>query len=311
MIGLETALATCITIGGMGGEWLATLVERLTVGPHRILGPGSGIPEPRLRIGEVGDVHALRPERRVDGRRDAAALALAQHAAARREAARHGAAHHRRRPRDPSETRLACRSHRSWSPMPEVRGRLALESGATFDGMLFGAPLARRAERRGRLQHLHDRLPGGDHRSLVRGPGGGDDLPAHRQLRLSRRHRGVRPRAVPRAGGARALGRHRPCSRRAHARRGAAAQRDSGAPRRRHARADAPSPRPRHAARRDRRVLGDVGRRAGGRGAVGAVRQRRGPGRHGLDRRAVARVRGASRRHAASRRRCSPAARTR
>jgi dihydroorotase len=52
MIGLETALATCITIGGMGGEWLATLVERMTVGPHRILGPGSGIPEPRLRIGE-------------------------------------------------------------------------------------------------------------------------------------------------------------------------------------------------------------------------------------------------------------------
>lgn len=53
IIGLETALATCITIGGMGGEWLATLVERMTVGPHRILGPGSGIPEPRLRIGEA------------------------------------------------------------------------------------------------------------------------------------------------------------------------------------------------------------------------------------------------------------------
>jgi dihydroorotase len=52
MVGLETALATCITIGGMGGEWLATLVERLTVGPHRILGPNSGVPEPRLRIGE-------------------------------------------------------------------------------------------------------------------------------------------------------------------------------------------------------------------------------------------------------------------
>ena len=53
MIGLQTALATCITIGGMGGEWLAALVERMTVGPHRILGPASGIPEPRLRIGEV------------------------------------------------------------------------------------------------------------------------------------------------------------------------------------------------------------------------------------------------------------------
>ena len=53
MVGLQTALATCITIGGMGGEWLATLVDRLTVGPHRILGTGSGIPEPRLRIGEA------------------------------------------------------------------------------------------------------------------------------------------------------------------------------------------------------------------------------------------------------------------
>jgi dihydroorotase len=53
LIGLETALATCITIGGMGGEWLATLVERLTIGPYRILGPSSGVHEPRLRIGEA------------------------------------------------------------------------------------------------------------------------------------------------------------------------------------------------------------------------------------------------------------------
>jgi dihydroorotase len=52
MVGLETALATCLTIGGMGGEWLATVVERMTAGPYRILGPNAGIPEPRLRIGE-------------------------------------------------------------------------------------------------------------------------------------------------------------------------------------------------------------------------------------------------------------------
>ncbi len=52
MIGLETALATCMTIGGMGGEWLSTLVERLTAGPYRVLGPVAGIAEPRLRIGE-------------------------------------------------------------------------------------------------------------------------------------------------------------------------------------------------------------------------------------------------------------------
>jgi dihydroorotase len=53
MVGLETALATCLTIGGMGGEWLPTLVERMTAGPYRILGPTAGIPEPRLRIGEA------------------------------------------------------------------------------------------------------------------------------------------------------------------------------------------------------------------------------------------------------------------
>jgi dihydroorotase len=53
MVGLETALATCLTIGGMGGEWLATLVERMTVGPYKVLGPVAGIPEPRLRIGEA------------------------------------------------------------------------------------------------------------------------------------------------------------------------------------------------------------------------------------------------------------------
>jgi dihydroorotase len=52
MVGLETALATCLTIGGMGGEWLATLVERMTVGPYKVLGPAAGIAEPRLRIGE-------------------------------------------------------------------------------------------------------------------------------------------------------------------------------------------------------------------------------------------------------------------
>jgi dihydroorotase len=53
MVGRETALATCLTIGGMGGEWLPTLVERMTTGPHRILGANSGVPEPRLRIGEA------------------------------------------------------------------------------------------------------------------------------------------------------------------------------------------------------------------------------------------------------------------
>jgi dihydroorotase len=51
-VGLETALATCITLGSMGGDWLPVLVDRLTVGPYRVLGENSGVSEPRLRIGE-------------------------------------------------------------------------------------------------------------------------------------------------------------------------------------------------------------------------------------------------------------------
>ncbi|MGD1052255.1 MAG: dihydroorotase [Candidatus Dormibacteria bacterium] len=53
MIGLELALAVCITLGGMGGDWIPTLVDRLTIGPYRVLGKASGIREPRLRIGEA------------------------------------------------------------------------------------------------------------------------------------------------------------------------------------------------------------------------------------------------------------------
>jgi dihydroorotase len=53
MIGLELALAICITLGGMGGDWIPTLVDRLTIGPFRVLGHSSGVREPRLRIGEA------------------------------------------------------------------------------------------------------------------------------------------------------------------------------------------------------------------------------------------------------------------
>lgn len=50
MIGLETALATCITLGAMDGDWIPVLLERLTAGPHRVLGDVAGSREPRLRI---------------------------------------------------------------------------------------------------------------------------------------------------------------------------------------------------------------------------------------------------------------------
>jgi dihydroorotase len=53
MIGLETALAVCLTLGGMNGDWIPTLLERLTDGPHRVLAGGSGVRAPRLRVGEI------------------------------------------------------------------------------------------------------------------------------------------------------------------------------------------------------------------------------------------------------------------
>jgi dihydroorotase len=62
MVGLETAVATCLTLGGMGGEWLPTLVERLTAGPWRVLGAGSGLREPRLRVGQPGSFILLDPD---------------------------------------------------------------------------------------------------------------------------------------------------------------------------------------------------------------------------------------------------------
>jgi len=62
MIGLETALATCITLGGMGGGWLPALVERLTAGPYRVLGAAAGLRAPRLVAGEVADCVLFDPD---------------------------------------------------------------------------------------------------------------------------------------------------------------------------------------------------------------------------------------------------------
>jgi dihydroorotase len=53
MIGLETALATCITLGGMHGDWIPVLLDRLTLGPHRVLGTGAPRRRPGLRVGEA------------------------------------------------------------------------------------------------------------------------------------------------------------------------------------------------------------------------------------------------------------------
>ena len=51
MTGLETALAVCLTLGAMGGDWIPVLLERFTCGPQRVL--GAAIEVPRLRVGEA------------------------------------------------------------------------------------------------------------------------------------------------------------------------------------------------------------------------------------------------------------------
>jgi dihydroorotase len=62
MIGLETALAACVSLGAMGGGWLPVLVERLTAGPFRVLGDAAGLREPRLRAGEIADCVLFDPD---------------------------------------------------------------------------------------------------------------------------------------------------------------------------------------------------------------------------------------------------------
>ena len=124
-----------------------------------------------------------------------------------------------------------------------------------FHGVCFGAPVASR--RRPGREHLPDRLPGGLHRPLVRRPGRGHDLSAHRQPRPVRGRRPVRatlaagPRGEPRD---RRGARPGAPDRAPAALRGRARHRGPG-----HARAGAPPARDRlpaghhHGARRDRR----------------------------------------------------------
>ena len=136
---------------------------------------------------------------------------------------------------------------------------------------------AGRERRRPRRQHQPDRLPGGLHRPLVRGPGRGDDLPADRQLRPPGRRRPVDPAVAPGAGrGQRDRGgpRRRPPARGAPPR-----QRHPGHRRGRHA-GPRPAPagqrlpaRDRHRPRRDRSGRG--GRRGAGRRPVGGPGLRR------------------------------------
>ena len=54
--GLETALSLCLEPVAAGHLSLGRLVEALTAGPVRVLGPAAGLPEPGLRIGEAADL---------------------------------------------------------------------------------------------------------------------------------------------------------------------------------------------------------------------------------------------------------------
>ncbi len=97
MIGFETALATCLTLGGMHGDWIPVLLERLTTGPHRVLGEAAPARPPRLRVGETATCVLFDPaaEWTVG---DTAGFSLSrQHPAARHPAARPRDAHHQRR----------------------------------------------------------------------------------------------------------------------------------------------------------------------------------------------------------------------
>ena len=85
----------------------------------------------------------------------------------------------------PDERRRRSADRRPGSGVARARGRDGLP------GRRVRGP--GRGRRRPRRQHQPDRLPGGLHRPLVRGPGRGHDLSADRQLRPARRRRPVDP----------------------------------------------------------------------------------------------------------------------
>jgi dihydroorotase len=61
MAGLETALALCLSLDEFAGSGLPRLVERLTVGPHRVLGADSPLPAPGLQEGEPATLTLFDP----------------------------------------------------------------------------------------------------------------------------------------------------------------------------------------------------------------------------------------------------------
>ncbi|CAA9321291.1 MAG: Carbamoyl-phosphate synthase small chain, partial [uncultured Gemmatimonadetes bacterium] len=138
--------------------------------------------------------------------------------------------------------------------------------------------------RRGGVQHLHDRVPGGPHRPVVHRAARGDDLPAHRQLRRQPGGRGIGAAAgggvhpARGAAGAQQLARDR------NAARLPGAHRRGGHPGRRHPRAHPAHPLPRGHARRPG---AGSGRRAAGADPRAALHGGAGPGGRRLHPRAL------------------------
>jgi dihydroorotase len=62
MIGLETALSTCLSLGGMGGDWMPVLVARMVAGPYAVLGEGCGLRRPRLGVGDAANCTLFDPD---------------------------------------------------------------------------------------------------------------------------------------------------------------------------------------------------------------------------------------------------------
>ena len=303
MLGLETSLGVSIAHLDMP---LADIVAALSWKPAAIAGVADRHGRP-IGAGEPANLTVFDPDVEWDGGARPLGEQEPQHALRRHALARQGPPHDLRRgrrrrdgerPDDPGyscarmdvhATRLRnlFRSARSAGRYQQISGwrggramsretirdgALVLADGSVFEGELIGAEAPSR-DRRGRVQHRDDRLPGGDHRPELRGP---DHHVHHRPPRQLRREPDRRrvprhvlpghrdPRTVPPA---QQPPRHR------WPRRHAGHQRRSGHRRHRHPPAHQDHPRHRRHPRRVR--IGQRSRTARRRAARAGHRRRR------------------------------------
>ena len=231
MLGLETALGVSLAHLDMP---LADVIAALSWKPAAIAGVADRHGRP-IAVGEPANLTIFDPDRRVGGRPGPARQQEPQHAVRRRAAARSRASTRSSTappwsstepppmmndhaldwmnmqippPYNHSEIRIVSRCGLAPIGGCVIReGALVLADGSVFEGELIGARAAGR-DRRGRVQHGAQRLPGGDHRSELRRPDHHLHHAAHRQLRHERhrlrvarhvlsRHRRPRTRPPP------------------------------------------------------------------------------------------------------------------